>query len=113
MPSGSETFGLAALEAMACNVPVVASNIGGLPELVIHGETGFLCPLNNVDAFSERVRQIITNDDLQNSMGLAARKRAVDFFATERIIPMYMSFYEKTIAQVNGADTKGKVVKYA
>ena len=49
IPSGSETFGLAALEAMACNVPIVSSNIGGLPELNVDGETGFLCPLGDID----------------------------------------------------------------
>ncbi len=113
MPSGSETFGLAALEAMSCSVPVVASNIGGLPELVLHGETGFLCPLGNIDAFSERIRQIITNDELQQTMGAAARKRTVECFSTERIIPMYEAFYEKTIARMNEMDDASRVQKYA
>ena len=106
MPSASETFGLAALEAMACGVPVVASNIGGLPELIDHGENGFLCPLNNVDAFSERIRQIISDDSFQNKMGAAARKKALEQFANEKVIPMYESLYEQTISQyqssVNG-----------
>jgi len=97
MPSGSETFGLAALEAMACGVPVVASNIGGLPELVDHGENGYLCPLNNVDAFAERIRQIVSSDTLQKKMGDAARRKAKDCFDNERVIPMYEKLYEKTL----------------
>lgn len=106
IPSGSETFGLAALEAMACNVPVVASDIGGLPELVIDGETGFLCPEGDLDAFAERTRQIITNDQLQHTMGEAARKRAVEVFANERIIPQYEQFYERTISQKRDQDAQ-------
>ena len=98
MPSGSETFGLAALEAMSCGVPVVASNIGGLPELVDHGVNGFLCPLDNVDAFAERIRQIVSSDTLQQSMGDAARKKAKDCFANEQVIPMYEALYEQTLA---------------
>ncbi|MBX2818699.1 MAG: N-acetyl-alpha-D-glucosaminyl L-malate synthase BshA [Rhodothermaceae bacterium] len=97
MPSGSETFGLAALEAMACGVPVVASNIGGLPELVDHGENGFLCPLGNVDAFAERIRQIVSSDTLQQKMGDAARQKAKDYFDNEHVIPLYEKLYEKTL----------------
>ena len=97
MPSGSETFGLAALEAMACGVPVVASNIGGLPELVEDGKTGYLCPLGDLEAFASRIEQIITNDALQQTLGDAARERAVVQFANERIIPMYEAFYERTM----------------
>ena len=97
MPSGSETFGLAALEAMACGVPVVASNIGGLPELVDHGENGYLCPLDNVDAFAERIRQIVSSDTLQKKMGDAAQKKAKECFDNEQVIPMYEKLYEKTL----------------
>lgn len=97
MPSGSETFGLAALEAMACGVPVVASNIGGLPELVDHGENGFLCPLGNVDAFAERIRQIVSSDTLRQKMGDAARQKAKDCFDNEHVIPLYEKLYEKTL----------------
>ena len=97
MPSGSETFGLAALEAMSCGVPVVASNIGGLPELVEEGKTGFLCPLGDLEAFADRIETIITDPALQREVGDASRKRAEIEFATERIIPIYESFYKKTI----------------
>ncbi len=99
MPSGSETFGLAALEAMACGVPIVASNIGGLPELVVDGETGFLCPLGDLDAFTDRTWRILTDDDLWTRMSRAARRRAVEHFDTERIVPRYEAYYEQVLAQ--------------
>ena len=98
IPSDSETFGLAALEAMACGVPVVATDVGGLPELVIEGETGFLCPAGDIAAFAEKTRRIVLDDALQHKMGAAARRRAVETFANEHIIPEYERFYEKTIA---------------
>ncbi len=94
MPSGSETFGLAALEAMACGVPVVASDIGGLPELVRSGEGGFLCPLGDLDAFTECTRRLLTDDALQAKMAEAARRRAVEAFDINRIVPRYEDYYE-------------------
>jgi len=95
MPSGSETFGLAALEAMACEVPVVASDVGGLPELIVHGETGFLCPLDDVGEFTECTRVLLTDDDLHDEMAAAARKRAVETFDIDRVVPLYEDYYER------------------
>lgn len=97
IPSGSETFGLAALEAMACRVPVVSSDIGGLPELNIEGETGFLCALGDIDAYTERMRRILTNDALHDQMAEAAYQRATGEFSMERIIPRYEKFYENVL----------------
>ncbi len=97
MPSETETFGLAALEAMACNVPVVASQIGGLPELVIDGETGFLCPLDNNDAFIDRIKLLLENDDLHEKMSHASRSRAVDEFDMHKVTPQYEEFYREII----------------
>jgi N-acetyl-alpha-D-glucosaminyl L-malate synthase BshA len=98
MPSGSETFGLAALEAMACGVPVVASNIGGLPELIIEGETGYLCPLGDIEAFTDRARRILTDETLQQRMSAAARHRAEEF-DTSHIVPRYEAYYEQVLSQ--------------
>ncbi|MFQ5568110.1 MAG: N-acetyl-alpha-D-glucosaminyl L-malate synthase BshA [Rhodothermales bacterium] len=95
MPSGSETFGLAALEAMACGVPVICSDIGGLPELIGNSEGGCLHPLGDIDAFTECAQQILTNDERQAHMAEAARKRAIDAFDVERIIPQYEAYYER------------------
>ncbi len=100
IPSGSETFGLAALEAMACEVPVIASNIGGLPELVIDGETGFLCEEGDIDGFAAMTSKIVSDDALQQKMGQAARARAVEVFANDKIIPQYEALYQQTIARV-------------
>jgi N-acetyl-alpha-D-glucosaminyl L-malate synthase BshA len=100
MPSGSETFGLAALEAMACQVPVVASHIGGLPELVVEGETGFLCPLDDLDAFTERTHQILTDDALHARMAEAARHRAQAAFDIQQIVPQYEAYYERVRNQL-------------
>ncbi len=100
MPSGSETFGLAALEAMSCGVPVVASNIGGLPELVVDGEVGFLCSLADIDAMTARVRLLITDADLQARMAAAARARAAEEFSLDRIIPQYEAHYERVRARM-------------
>jgi N-acetyl-alpha-D-glucosaminyl L-malate synthase BshA len=95
MPSDSETFGLAALEAMACRVPTVVSDVGGLPELVEDGETGFLCPLNDVEAFTDRTRALLTDDELHGRMAQAARDRAVETFDIDHVVPMYERYYEK------------------
>lgn len=94
MPSGSETFGLAALEAMACGVPVVSTDIGGLPELNIHGETGFLCPLGDVEAITAASRQILTNSVLHQKMADAALQRASQTFGIEHIVPQYEAYYQ-------------------
>jgi N-acetyl-alpha-D-glucosaminyl L-malate synthase BshA len=95
MPSGSETFGLAALEAMACGVPVVASEIGGLPELVVDGETGYLCPLGDLDAFTERAARLLGNAEHQQEMAAAARRRAVEVFDIDKVVPRYEDYYER------------------
>lgn len=73
LPSEKESFGLAALEAMACNVPLIASHTGGLPEVVVHGETGYLAPVGDVEAMAEYALEILSNETLQISMGEAAR----------------------------------------
>lgn len=109
MPSGSETFGLAALEAMACGVPVVSTDIGGLPELNVHGETGFLCPLGDLDALTAACRRILTDDALQSRMAEAARARAVDEFRLDRIVPRYEAHYERVLA--TAADAERRVAR--
>ncbi|WP_412060598.1 N-acetyl-alpha-D-glucosaminyl L-malate synthase BshA [Rubrivirga sp. IMCC45206] len=98
MPSASETFGLAALEAMACGVPVVSSDVGGLPELNVDGETGALRPLGDVDGMTEAARRILTTPDLHATMATAARRRAVEHFDLESVVPLYEAYYERVLA---------------
>lgn len=93
MPSGSETFGLAALEAMSCSVPVISSNIGGLPELNKHGETGYLCELGDYDQMADYAIDLFNNPEKLQNMSKKARKRAEEF-ETENIISQYEIFYE-------------------
>ncbi|MCC5925540.1 MAG: N-acetyl-alpha-D-glucosaminyl L-malate synthase BshA [Bacteroidetes bacterium] len=99
MPSASETFGLAALEAMSCGVPVVSSDVGGLPELNRDGVTGFVCKLEDVDAMADRVIAMFSDDDLHARMQKAARTRAEEF-ELDHVVAMYEAYYEKIVARL-------------
>jgi N-acetyl-alpha-D-glucosaminyl L-malate synthase BshA len=94
LPSASETFGLAALEAMSCKVPVVSSNIGGIPELNVHDETGYLCNLGDVDTMADYTVQILSNDELKARLSKNARKHAETFEITH-IVSQYENYYEE------------------
>lgn len=94
IPSGSETFGLAALEAMSCSVPVISSDIGGLPEVNIHGETGYLCDLDDVDCMADYGVKILSNPKLHKKMSKNARKQATRF-NQDVIVKQYEEFYEE------------------
>ena len=94
IPSGSETFGLAALEAMSCSVPVISSNIGGLPEVNVDGETGYLCDLDDTDCMAKYAVDILTDEKLHARLSENARKRAV-LFNQDAIVTMYEDFYKK------------------
>lgn len=99
LPSEQESFGLAALEALACEVPVIASLVGGLPEVVIDGETGFLSPVGDVDKMSTDAVRLLRDEELRKSMGKLGRDSAVSRYSTDLIIPQYLAFYEKVIAR--------------
>lgn len=100
MPSASETFGLAALEAMSCGVPVISSDVGGLPELNTDGETGYVCKLGDVDAMADRAIAILSNDDLLAKMRLAARARA-EQFEQDVVVAQYEAYYHKVMESLN------------
>ena len=97
MPSEMESFGLAALEAMACGVPPVATRVGGLPELVTHGVDGFLEPAGDIQAYAARAIELLSDQALQDRMAAAARKTAVERFATSLIIPRYEQYYREVL----------------
>jgi glycosyltransferase involved in cell wall biosynthesis len=96
LPSETESFGLVALEAMASGVPVVASDVGGLPEVVAHGSTGFLAPVGDVDAMAAACISILKDSATAHRFARAARKRAAEF-DYHRIVPQYEAVYEKAL----------------
>jgi len=95
MPSELEAFGLAALEAMACGVPSIGTNAGGVPELITHGVDGFLEEVGDLDAQAARVVELLTNHRLHQRMAAAARHTAASRFSTEQIIPHYERYYQE------------------
>jgi N-acetyl-alpha-D-glucosaminyl L-malate synthase BshA len=97
LPSQTESFGLTALEAGAAGIPVIASNVGGLPEVVVDGQTGFLAPLGDVDSMARRALQLLKDPDLRREMGRQARERALTLFSAERVVGMYMDLYERIL----------------
>jgi N-acetyl-alpha-D-glucosaminyl L-malate synthase BshA len=99
LPSETESFGMAALEAMASEVPVIASRAGGLPEVVSDGESGYLLPVGDVDAMAARAIEILSDNDLRVRMGKHARELALDRFEEEKIVPRYRAMYERVIGQ--------------
>jgi N-acetyl-alpha-D-glucosaminyl L-malate synthase BshA len=98
MPSQSESFGLAALEAMACKVPVISSNAGGLPELNIEGVTGFLLDIGDVDGMAEKAIYILEDENRLNEFKENALKRAKEL-ELANIMPLYENFYKEVIEQ--------------
>ncbi|MBB6096830.1 N-acetyl-alpha-D-glucosaminyl L-malate synthase BshA [Deinobacterium chartae] len=97
LPSSKESFGLVALEAMSCEVPVVASNIGGIPEVVIDGQTGCLLPLGDVDAMAHAALELLRDEARHRRMSAAARQRAVEVFHPRRILPRYLEAYRRLL----------------
>jgi len=98
LPSASESFGLSALEALACGVPVIATNVGGLPEVVRNGETGVLCPVGDVEAMSAAAVDILRDDNRWQAMSDLAARDARERFSLESIVADYEAFYEYTLA---------------
>ena len=97
LPSAQESFGLAALEAMACEVPVVASNVGGLPEVIEHNVTGFLHPPDDLDGMAASAIAVLTDADLHRSIADMACRRVRELFCEARVVPMYESVYASVL----------------
>jgi glycosyltransferase involved in cell wall biosynthesis len=103
LPSEQESFGLAALEAMACEVPVIASRVGGIPEVVTDGETGFLSEVGDVEKMAADAANLLTNNEFRTDMGKRARESAISRYRTDVVIPQYIQFYEQVLAKGNAS----------
>lgn len=103
LPSELESFGLAALEAEACEVPVIATRIGGIPEVVTDGETGFLSDIGDTEKMSDDVMKLLKDEDMRVAFGEKARESAVSRYGSELIIPQYITFYEKILQTAKSA----------
>jgi L-malate glycosyltransferase len=103
LPSDTESFGLAALEAMACEVPVIATNVGGLPEVVTHGVDGYLFEPRDVATGARYALEILTRSDRGRSMGAQARASARRQYCSNDIIPLYEAYYQKVLNAVGSA----------
>ncbi|MDY0082931.1 MAG: N-acetyl-alpha-D-glucosaminyl L-malate synthase BshA [Ignavibacteriaceae bacterium] len=98
IPSQSESFGLAALEAMACSLPVISSSVGGLPELVKHNECGFISEIGDIERMAKYCLDLLTNEKKYALFSQNARSRAVNKFDKSIIVPMYEEHYKNILS---------------
>ena len=99
MPSAAESFGLAALEAMACEVPVISTNIGGIPEVNIHGQTGFLSDVGDVEDMAKNALILLKDEEKLNQFKQNALVQAKKFDIT-KILPAYEAYYQEILSKV-------------
>ncbi|MBW2570590.1 MAG: glycosyltransferase family 4 protein [Deltaproteobacteria bacterium] len=97
-PTVREGFGLAAAEAMACGLPVVASNCSSIPELVNHGKGGFLCPVGDVEAFAEKINLLADSPKLRHEMGEYNRSKVEKMFTLDRMVNEYRELFEEVLS---------------
>ena len=97
LPSEQESFGLTALEAMNCSVPVIATETGGLPEVITHGETGYLYPVGEIKKMAEKSIELLSSPEKHELFKQQARRRATQSFNADQIIPQYEAFYEEIL----------------
>ena len=98
LPSRSESFGLSALEAMACEVPVIATRVGGVPEVIEEDGCGYMFDVGDVDRMAKAALQVLSDDSLHERLGRRGREIAVTRFTTDQIIPQYEELYESVVA---------------
>jgi N-acetyl-alpha-D-glucosaminyl L-malate synthase BshA len=99
LPSETESFGLAALEAMSCKVPVISTNVGGLPEVVVDGENGFMHEVGDVEGMAASALKLLLDEPMRKAFGEAGRRRSVEVYGQEPIIARYRSIYERVVEQ--------------
>ena len=103
LPSSEESFGVAALEAMACSVPVVASRVGGLPEVIEHGVSGFLHDVDDLDAMADSGVQLLTDPELRDRITAGALKTVHQQFCVEEVVPRYEAYYRQLLDKPSAA----------
>jgi N-acetyl-alpha-D-glucosaminyl L-malate synthase BshA len=101
LPSELESFGLAALEAQACEVPVISTRIGGIPEVVAEGETGYLSDVGDTDKMAEDTLRLIGDEELRRAFGQKGRDLAIQRYGSDKIIPQYISYYERVLQKAS------------
>jgi L-malate glycosyltransferase len=99
LPSDAESFGLAALEALACRVPVIGARAGGLPEVVSDGENGFLLPVGDVDAMAAAAAELLSDPERHERFRETARREAVARFRQEAVVARYREIYQRVVGQ--------------
>jgi N-acetyl-alpha-D-glucosaminyl L-malate synthase BshA len=97
IPSQSESFGLAALEAMSCGLPVISSSVGGLPELVKHNETGYIAEIGDISRMAKYSIELLLNEKKYRLFSESARQRAVNKFDKNKVIPLYEDYYKQVL----------------
>ncbi len=97
LPSEQESFGLVALEAQSCGVPVIGAATGGLPEVVEDGKTGFLLPVGDISGMAQKSLELLSRNDQYEAFHKASRTRVLDYFDSKLIIPQYEAFYEEIL----------------
>ena len=107
LPSEYESFGLAALEAMSCGVPVVTSRAGGLPEVVEDGVAGLLCKVGDPECLAQTAFEILQDEERRSEMGRAARRSAVERFPRDRVVDQYEAYYRQVIGDGSSAEEPG------
>lgn len=101
LPSESESFGLAALEAMSCGVPVVATKIQGIPEVVTDGVNGFLSDVGDIESMAAQVLQLLHNRELHQSFSVAARAMVEELYTQHKVISQYEDFYRRILGETD------------
>ena len=97
MPSQSESFGLSALEAMSCGLPVVSTSVGGLPELIVHNENGFIAEIGDIDRMAKYAVDLLSNERKYKNFSQKSRDRAVNKFEKELVVPKYLDYYKRVL----------------
>jgi len=97
LPSSQESFGLAALEAMSCSVPVIASRVGGLPDVIRHGETGYVFDPDDIQAMADCGVALLNDPARARAIGDAAAADVKNRFSVEKVVPQYEAFYNEVL----------------